>query len=73
MWRSCVHAGPRGCHQRHICLKLSKIGAHVHFSVRRLHFAMSLRLSIDERLGHAFCRLADAAKARAAPTWQADP
>jgi Transposase DDE domain group 1 len=51
-----------------IRLKLLKIGALVRVSVRRIKLAMASACPAAEDWGHAARRLADAAKARAAPT-----
>jgi hypothetical protein len=51
-----------------IRLKLLKIGALVRVSVRRIRFAMASACPAADDWGRAARRLADAAKARAAPT-----
>jgi Transposase DDE domain group 1 len=51
-----------------IRLKLLKIGAMVRVSVRRIKLAMASACPAAEDWGRAARRLADAAKARAAPT-----
>jgi hypothetical protein len=51
-----------------IRLKLLKVGALVRISVRRIKIAMASACPAAREWGHAARRLADAAKARAAPT-----
>ena len=51
-----------------IRIKLLKIGALVRVSVRRIRFAMASACPAADDWGRAARRLADAAKARAAPT-----